>query len=71
MRAKTFENLQAQYKRLLKQAFPKLKFKGITWNWSNVYNHDPYTDPKFLRINNAFSSTAKKRSHPFYDHKTR
>ena len=67
MRAKTIRSLEAQYDRLLKQAFPKLKFRGITWNWYEVYNHDPFTDPRFLRINKAFTSTAVKRHHPFYE----
>ena len=66
MRAKTLSSLESQYKRLLKQAFPKLKFQGIRWNWQEVYSHDPYTDSKFLRIQRAFISTAEKRNHPFY-----
>jgi hypothetical protein len=68
MRAKTLESLESQYKRLLKRAFPLLRFKGITWNWYEVYEHDPHTDPKFLRIQRAFISTAEKRNHPFYNH---
>ena len=68
MRAKTLNSLESQYKRLLKQAFPLLRFKGITWNWHEVYSHDPYTDSKFLRIQRAFISTAEKRNHPFYNH---
>lgn len=68
MRAKTLDSLESQYKRLLKRAFPLLRFKGITWNWSKVYDHDPFSDPKFLRIYKAFVSTAEKRNHPFYKH---
>lgn len=66
MRRKSLEALEMQYKELLKRAFPKLVFKGITWNWYDVYDHDPHKDPTFLRIQTAFISTAKKRNHPFY-----
>lgn len=67
MRQKSLEALEMQYKQILKRAFPKLKFKGVTWNWYEVYNHNPHTDPSFLRIQKAFISTAKKRNHPFYN----
>ncbi len=67
MRQKSLEALEMQYKQILKRAFPKLKFKGVTWNWYEVYNHDPHTNPAFLRIQKAFISTAKKRNHPFYN----
>lgn len=66
MRPKTFKQLECQYKRVLKKAFPKLKFHGIKWNWSDVYQCDPRENPKFIRIYNAFRNTAKKRGHPFY-----
>lgn len=66
MRTKSHYELEMQYKRLLKQAFPKLQFHGITWNWYKVYNSDPFDNPNFLRIYNAFRSTAKKRKHPSY-----
>ena len=68
MRAKTNRELEQQYTRLLRQAFPRLRFDGITWNWYKVYEHDPFTDKKFLRIYKAFISTAEKRQHPFYNH---
>lgn len=66
MRTKTYAQLDEQYKRLLKRAFPKLRFKGITWNWDKVYEGSPFQNTTFLRINKAFISTAKKRQHPFY-----
>ena len=66
MRDKSFQELESQYKRLLQQAFPKLKFRGVTWNWYKVYNEEPSSKPNYLRINRAFISTAKKRKHPFY-----
>ena len=66
MRAKTNRQLEEQYKKLLQRAFPLLRFKGITWNWYEVYNEDPFGNARFLRINRAFISTAEKRHHPFY-----
>lgn len=68
MRFKTNRQLEEQYKTLLRKAFPKLIFRGITWNWCQVYDDDPFQNPKFLRINRAFISTAEKRGHPFYKH---
>lgn len=68
MRTKTHRQLEEQYKKLLRRAFPLLRFKGITWNWYQVYEGDPWQNPKFLRINRAFISTAEKRKHPFYNH---
>ena len=68
MRAKTNGQLEQQYKRLLKRAFPRLRFCGVTWNWYEVYDDDPFSNPRFLRINRAFISTAEKRKHPFYYH---
>jgi hypothetical protein len=59
--------LEAQYKRVLKSAFPKLTFKGITWNWGDVYgNEDCFANPVFMRIHTAFKNAAKRRGHPFY-----
>lgn len=66
MRTKTHQQLEDQYKRLLQQAFPKLRFRGIVWNWYKVYDEDPFSKPAFLRLYNAFRNTAKKRGHPFY-----
>lgn len=66
MRKKSLEELEAQYKRILVKAFPKLRFTGIGWNWYKVYDIDPYTDSVFQRISRAFVSTAKKRNHPFF-----
>lgn len=66
MRKKTYRQLEEQYKKLLGQAFPLLRFKGITWNWDKVYGDNPFQTPKFLRIHRAFISAAKKRKHPFY-----
>jgi len=67
MRNKTLAELEAQYKRLLVKAFPKLRFVGIRWNWYKVYkDKDPFSDPTFHRIHTAFVSTAIKRGHPFY-----
>lgn len=68
MREKTDYELEQQYKRLLQQAFPKLRFYGIRWNWYQVYSEDPFKNKTFQRIQNAFISTAKKRKHPFYCH---
>ena len=63
---KTCKELEQQYKRVLKKAFPLLKFKGMIWNWSEVYKDDPYTNSRFLLIQKAFISTAKQIGHPFY-----
>ena len=63
---KTISQMEMQYKRLIKKAFPKLKFNGMKWNWDVVYKHDPYTDVRFLRIYNAFVNVAKANNHPFY-----
>lgn len=68
MRAKTNGQLEEQYKKLLQRAFPRLRFKGITWNWYQVYESDPWQNTRFLLINRAFTSTAEKRHHPFYYH---
>jgi hypothetical protein len=68
MRAKTNRQLEEQYKKLLQRAFPLLRFKGITWNWYQVYESDPWQNTRFLLINRAFTSTAEKRHHPFYYH---
>ena len=66
MKTKTIPMLEAQYKRVLKLAFPKLTFKGITWNWDKVYNEDPYNNQTFLKIHKAFVNSAKNIHHPFY-----
>ena len=66
MKNKTFKELETQYKRVLRLAFPKLRFKGILWNWDKVYDEDPYNNPTFLKIHNAFVSAAKNINHPFY-----
>jgi hypothetical protein len=57
---KTNEEVWAQYKRLLKKAFPKLHFKTIgTWNWHDVYGTDPYENQTFMRIYNAYRNTCE------------
>lgn len=65
-KVKTPEQMELQYKRLLVQAFPKLRFRGLVWNWYKVYKDEPFQNPKFLRIYNAWRSTAEKRQHPFF-----
>ena len=71
MRAKTFEELETQYKRVLRIAFPKLRFAKWTWNWSAAYGGDPYDNKTFIRIHTAFISTAEKRGHPFFSNKNK
>ena len=65
-RKKTIEQLEQQYKRVLKKAFPKLKFKGVRWNWHEVYEGNPYENKRFVSIQNAFINDAKRLRHPFY-----
>lgn len=63
MRTKSPYELDRQYMRLLKQAFPKLRFSGMCWNWYKVYDFEPDESPAFLRLYNAYRSTVKKRGH--------
>lgn len=67
VRKKTLADLDEQYKRVLRTAFPKLRFRGVRWNWDKVYDGSPYQNPIFVKINDAFISTAKKMGHPFYN----
>lgn len=57
---KTQEMIWEQYKRLLKKAFPKLTYRGNTWNWHKVYGEDPYENKTFLRIHNAYKHVSEK-----------
>lgn len=57
---KTQEMIWEQYKRLLKKAFPKLTFRGSTWNWHKVYSEDPCENKTFLHIYNAYKHVSKK-----------
>ena len=68
MRTKSPYELERQYMGLLKQAFPKLRFTGMCWNWYKVYDFSPWDNPSFMRIYEAYRSTAKKREHPFFTH---
>lgn len=63
MRKKTPQQLDEQYKRVLQLAFPKLRFKGMIWNWYKVYDVEPCHSPVFLRIMNAYNNTCKKRGY--------
>ena len=60
MKNKNNDQIWEQYIRLLKIAFPKLKFNGSTWNWYKVYNADPYKDSRFMLIYNAYRNTIKQ-----------
>lgn len=65
---KTHTELEQQYKRVLRKAFPLLKFNNLEWNWYDVYNDNPYENKRFLRIQNAFFNAAVAIGHPFYQH---
>lgn len=60
MKNKNNDQIWEQYVRLLKNAFPKLKFSGNTWNWYKVYNIDPHNNSRFMLIFNAYRNTIKQ-----------
>lgn len=60
-RKKDLDEICFQYKRALKTAFPKIRFKGLLWNWSKVYpNEDAYQNTRFLLIYHAFKNTLRQ-----------
>lgn len=64
MKKKNLDEIWFQYKRALKTAFPKLRFKQSTCNWSKVYpNEDPHKNTRFLLIANAYKNTLRKNGY--------
>lgn len=60
-RKKDLDEICFQYKRALKTAFPKIRFKGLLWNWRKVYpNEDAYQNTRFLLIYHAFKNTLRQ-----------
>ena len=57
---KTQKELWEQYKRLLKMAFPKIIFDHEAWNYSDAYGDNPYCNPKFMRIHQAYNRCAER-----------
>lgn len=62
MKTKTMQQLTAQYKRILKAQYPKLRFrKDGTWNFYEVYpNQKPEDDPFFCKVGTIFSRYQEK-----------
>ena len=61
MKKKNLDEIWFQYLRALSTAFPKLRFKQSTCNWSKVYpNEDPYKNTRFLLIYHAYQNTLRK-----------
>ena len=57
---KTLDMIQEQYKKLLRIAFPSVQiFPNNTWNWSEVYQEDPYKNKRFMLIYNAYKSVSE------------
>lgn len=64
MKKKNLDEIWFQYKRALKTAFPKIRFKQSTWNWRELYpNEDPYKNTRFLLIANAYKNTLRKNGY--------
>ena len=66
MKKKNLDEIWFQYLRALKKAFPKLVFRGSTWNWHKVYpNEIPHKNTRFLLIANAYKNTLRKNGYGY------